>query len=181
FAPSSPNQSRRRAVYAGIAGLGIVALVAVAVLVAIGGAPAPGIEVISSPTGATVSIDGHPVPGVTPLTAHEGIESGRTYRVEVAMPGYQPWAAQLSPTQGTLRQFVVLAPMPATLRVETDPPGTQVMVNGVLRGEAPLDVTGLVVGQEIEVRALTAGRPPVIRRVRLLEGTTTERILVASP
>ncbi len=140
--------------------------------------PPPGIEIISAPTGAQIRIDGREIPGVTPITVFDGIESGHTYRVEVEFPGYHPWAARLSPTSGTLRQFVVLAPMPAMLRVETEPGTAEVMVNGVLRGEAPLEITGLVAGQEVEIRAFVPGRSPVIRRVQLREGTTIERISV---
>ncbi|UJR79870.1 serine/threonine-protein kinase [Sandaracinus amylolyticus] len=172
-----PDGARRSAMLA-IAAIAVVVLGVLAVIAVLGTPPPPAIEVISSPTGASVSIDGRPVDGVTPIVIADGIESGRSYRVEVAMAGYQPWAAQLAPTEGPLRQFVVLAPLPATLRVETDPPGAEVMVNGVMRGAAPIEVTGLQVGQEVEVRASIAGRAPVIRRVRLAEGTTSERILV---
>lgn len=173
-----PADSRRRSAMLAIAAVAVVVLGVLAIAAVLGAAPPPAIEVISSPTGASVAIDGRPVDGVTPIVITDGIESGRSYRVDVVMAGYQPWTAQLSPTEGALRQFVVLAPLPATLRVETEPPGAEVMVNGVVRGAAPIEVTGLQVGQEVEVRAAIAGRAPVIRRVRLAEGTTSERILV---
>lgn len=176
--PSGSGARIAMIVIAGVLLAGLVGLGAVAVL---GTGPPPAIEVISSPTGASVSVDGRPMPGVTPLLVEEGIESGRTYRVDVTMAGYQPWSAQLSPTEGPLRQFVVLAPLPATLRVETEPVGATVMVNGVERGPSPVELTGLQVGQEVEVRVLVSGRAPVIRRVRLGEGTTSERVLVAGP
>jgi hypothetical protein len=180
-APESPG--RQRALVIGIVAITLMLMAGFALVIGLGSAPPPALEIISSPTGAQVSIDGRTVPGVTPLTITEGIESGTAYRVQVTMPGYQPWAAQLTPAGGTLRQFVVLAPMPATLRVETDPPGAQaeIHVNGTPRGPAPIEVSGFLVGQEVEIRANVPGRPQVIRRVRLGQGTTTERISIASP
>jgi serine/threonine-protein kinase len=174
---SASGTARRIALWAAAA-LGMVAIAVVLFRVFDQGPP-PGLEIISAPTGARLRIDGREIPGVTPITVSDGIESGRTYRVEVEVPGYHPWAARLSPTSGTLRQFVVLAPMPATLRVETEPNVAEVMVNGVLRGAAPLEITGLVAGQEVEIRAFVHGRPPVIRRVQLREGMTVERISVS--
>jgi hypothetical protein len=140
--------------------------------------PSSALEIISSPTGARVTIDGRAIDGVTPVLVRDGITEGTVYAVGVQMDGYRPWASRIQATRDTLRQFVVLAPLPATLRIETEPEGAMVSVNGVERGAAPLEVTDLLVGQDAEVRVTVPGRPMVLRHVRLGEGTTTERILI---
>lgn len=177
---SSPATKTSRRIFFAGAVAALILIASVLLFRALNQEAPPGIEIISAPTGAQIRIDGREIPGVTPIVVSEGIESGRTYRVEVEVPGYHPWAARLSPTSGTLRQFVVLAPMPAMLRVETEPRSAEVMVNGVLRGQAPVEIGGLVAGQEVEIRAFVLGQPPVIRRVQLRAGTTVERVPVAA-
>jgi serine/threonine protein kinase len=156
--------------------LGIAIAVGLAIAVTFGRGPPPAFEIISSPTGAQVTIDGQRIPGVTPILYRQGLEEGRSYVIEVSLPGYQPSTRTLTASSGTQRQFFVLIAIPAQLRVETDPPGVDVVVNGASRGSSPVEVTGLAAGQEVEVRAQFPGRGVVIRRVQLGSGTTVERI-----
>lgn len=157
--------------------IGIPLLIGLAIAFAFGRHSAPpAFEIISSPSGAQVSIDGRRLGGLTPLTITEGLEPGRTYLIEVSVPGYQPASQSLTAQAGLQRHLFVLTPLPATLRVETDPPGLEVLVNGAPRGASPIEVTGLSAGQEVEVRTQLPGRGVVVRRIRLGGGTTVERI-----
>lgn len=176
-----PQASGRRSLGIAISMLAAIGLVVAVLAVALGGSVPPAIEIISAPTGAQVSIDGRVLPGTTPITCTEALEPGRAVRVEVTMPGFRPWVAELTPNEGTLRQFVVLVPQEATLRVETEPPGAEIMVQGHPRGISPVEVGGFLAGHDIEVRAALPGRSPAIRQVHLGEGTTTERIVLVSP
>ncbi|MCS6797166.1 MAG: protein kinase [Myxococcota bacterium] len=149
--------------------LAAVAIVAVAwaAFRFLGADAGPVLEVLSVPPGATVRLDGVEVAGRTPLVIRHGLEEGRRHRVEVRLEGFEPWTATIRPGHGTYRQIAVLAPMRATMRVETDPPGAHVWVDGVLYGVSPLDVPGLPLGREVEVRAVRAGSGEARARIRI--------------
>ncbi len=180
---ASSMQGPRRPITAWVVGMAVALLGCAGAFAAWqwASAPPPSLEIISSPPGAEVSVDGRVLPGTTPLPITEGLQEGRPCHVEVRLAGHQLWAADLTPRGGRLRQLVVLAPLPATLQVETVPPGVPVMINGVARGPSPVSLGGLVVGQQVTVHALAPGQAPMVRQVRLAEGTTVERIVLRGP
>src|SRR5690606_15618565 len=51
-------------------------------------------EIISVPAGASVQIDDRAIAGVTPVTIPDN-EPGRTYRIHLSHPGYEPRRADL--------------------------------------------------------------------------------------
>ena len=172
-----PSLARLALPIAGLVVLAVFAALVVALLSP--GPPPPEIELITSPPGAQVALDGARISGVTPLTVRDGLVPGQTHRLEVSLPGYGGWAASIQATSGTLRQFIVLSPLPAALRVESEPPGAAITVNGVPRGNAPVQVdTGLFVGQEAEIRASLPGHLPFVQRVSLGEGVTSARAVL---
>jgi serine/threonine-protein kinase len=67
-----------------------------------------------------------------------------------------------------------------TVRVETEPPGAQVSIDGVMRGAAPIDVGGLKTGEH-EVTVELAGRQSVTRRVALQRGGDRVQLMLALP
>lgn len=136
---------------------------------------------ISVPEGASVTLDGRPVPGTTPLTVTDGLIAGRSHVVQVTKSGYEPYSATVTIQEGMRRQIFVLNQIRATLRVETDPPGAEIWVDGVLRGPAPLDVVGLVAGQTVEVRAAAPGRRTVAQQVTIGADDRTARVQLVLP
>jgi hypothetical protein len=127
--------------------------------------PPPVLEVITVPSGATVTLDSVLVPGVTPVRITENLRLGTTQRVEVTLSGYEPWSTSFQAASGNVQQVVVLTPLRAVLRIETDPPGGMITVDGVPRGAAPIDIPGLPIGRHVEVRASSPGRRDVNQRI----------------
>ncbi len=162
---------------------------ALVALVALGGGaailfapepPPPVLEVISVPPGASVTLDGEAVPGAAPVRITEGLSLERTHHVAVSMPGYETWTTTFQPTRGLVKQIAVLAPERATLRIESEPPGAHVWVDGVLYGSTPLEVPGLPIGREVQIRASRVGHREARETVRIsadqLSPTVTLRL-----
>ena len=91
------------------------------------------LDIASTPDGATVLLDGREI-GHTDLTRVRIPGGGATVRVELA--GFAPQELRVRRGDGPLR--VVLAPAPYPVRVVTDPPGAEVLLNGVSQGRTPL-------------------------------------------
>ncbi|MFN9808798.1 MAG: serine/threonine-protein kinase [Deltaproteobacteria bacterium] len=158
-------------------GLLLLAVMAGAVVYALVPSPSPAFEISSLPSGATVAVDGA-VAGVTPLVLRDRLVVGQRYTFQVSLDGHQASAFELRAVPGTDRREVVLSPLPAVLHIDTQPPGAQVAVGGAARGRAPLDIGGLFVGAEVEVRADAPDHHPRTARVRVLSPTHTETILL---
>ncbi len=82
---------------------------------------------------------------------------------------------------------VVELPAPAaaveqvgTVRVETEPPGAQLMVDGVMRGQTPMEVKGISVGEH-QVAVELAGRQPMTRRVAVQTAGDRLQLMLALP
>ncbi|MGE5185519.1 MAG: PEGA domain-containing protein [Acidobacteriota bacterium] len=112
---------------------------------------APTVDLDSLPTGATVTIDGKPV-GTTPLTltnlpAHKSVE------LVLEKPGYHAATAKLDvPGPGKELRFVqplAVSDDLARVRLESEPPGAQVVQNGQV-------LAGVVTPAEVLVEA---GKP----------------------
>jgi len=106
----------------------------------------------SQPEGANVSLDGAHR-GMTPLLL-PAVDLGR-HRVTVSRPGYQERIVELDVAGQTPQKIEVqLLTDSATLRVETEPAGATIMLNGVPRGAAPVVIERIPDGDsEIEIRA----------------------------
>ncbi|MBN8613056.1 MAG: protein kinase [Deltaproteobacteria bacterium] len=158
-----------------IAGLLVLAVLAGVGVYAFVPSPTPAFEISSLPPGATVTIDGA-VAGTTPLAIRDRLVVGQTYTFQVALEGHGTSAFELRAVPGTDRREIVLSPLQAVLHVETLPTGAQVTVGGASRGAAPVDVGGLFVGAEVDVRVDAPGHHPRTVHVRIPAAAHTETI-----
>jgi PEGA domain len=88
----------------------------------------------STPSGATAQIAGRDV-GVTPVTLTD-LVPGATVDLTLSRPGYQPLTRPITvPAGGTRGQMsfaLALAPGRAALRIDSTPPGAEIVQNGEL-------------------------------------------------
>jgi hypothetical protein len=102
------------------------------------------VEVTSQPPGATIYVDRRDLSprGVTPATI--ATQPG-SHRVILVLDGHEPGEAPVEAALGQTRQVsVALAPRPATVHVETDPPGAEVRFDAedaTVAGVTPLTTT----------------------------------------
>jgi len=111
--------------------------------------PTGGISVTSNPPGGVATVDGGN-PQVTPTT-FDGLLAGY-HIVTVTYPGYPVFSANVLVSGGTTTPVQAnLGPQVAPGFVSTDsvPPGADVYIDGLYRGQTPMVVGGIVPGQHI--------------------------------
>jgi hypothetical protein len=91
------------------------------------------LDVTSSPDGARVLLAGREI-GRTDLLRARIPGNGGTLRVE--LEGYQPEELEVRKGAGPIH--LVLIRPPFTVRVDTDPPGAEALLNGVSQGTTPI-------------------------------------------
>lgn len=118
------------------------------------------LEIISVPEGAAVEMDGERLSGGTPISV-EDLEAEATVELRLSHPGYEERTDSFLLGEGDNRRVYLLNPIRVTLRIRSEPTDAQIYLDGVLRGNAPLEISGLSVGQELSLRATNTGTPPV--------------------
>lgn len=120
------------------------------------------LRVRSDPPGARVMMGGEEK-GKTPLFLPE-VPIG-TYRLLVALPGYKPYVADvvIKADEETVVD-AILERERGSLRVETEPPGALIVVDGKARGKSPLSLKDVGAGEHVVVAQLE-GYERVERRV----------------
>jgi hypothetical protein len=100
--------------------------------------PMGGLDLTSTPEGATVTIDGESV-GTTPWLGE--LTEGE-HRLRLSRPGYSPVEQRVSVSAGkTLKQSLKLTPRQTNVEVEISAnPGTEIYVDGELAGKIPPNV-----------------------------------------
>lgn len=151
-------KGRRKLLLGGLAVLLAVALFLIIRATRSEPVAAPRLEVRSVPPGARVFFDGAALPGETPLVIHQGLEIGQLYPVQVQLDGYEAWSSTYDAQPGSISQIAVLVPIRVDVTIQTDPPGGHVWVDGVDHGQAPVELPGRPVGQELRLRARVDGR-----------------------
>jgi len=108
------------------------------------------LTVQSQPPRAAIFLDGSPTGKFTPERLAD-VPPG-THRVELLLDGFRPWRGSAIIREGHIENLLVsLRHLPAQevggARIETDPPGASVKLNGVLqRQRTPLDLAPLAPG-----------------------------------
>lgn len=130
------------------------------------------VTIASRPSGARVLLDGEDM-GRTPLDAE--IMEG-DHDLLLALEGYASHARRLAVTAGETRSLddIVLQPAAGVVAVESVPSGVTVSVDGVYRGETPLEIA-LSPGEKHELRLSNAGYQ-ALRRTLSVEPASTARL-----
>lgn len=125
------------------------------------------IKVVSTPPNAKVYLDGSYV-GDTPQSI-QNILAGK-HLVRVLLDGYEPFE-QVAEVLGTI-EFNVNAPLKekaARMKIDTDPSGGEVFVNGESRGKTPVDLNPYPAG-DYTIKVTKHGFEAVERKVSLKKG-----------
>ena len=131
----------------------------------------------SEPAGAAVRVDGERV-GQTPVTA-ELREGAHGY--ELQLPGYKTYRSELAVVAGEPQSAAVrLALADGTLLLRSVPSGARVSVDGVYRGETPLDMP-LEPGDSHDIQVSRAGYEPQSHRARFESGREQQLIVELVP
>lgn len=130
--------------------------------------PSAHLTVDTRPTGASVSIDGVPK-GVAPLTI---VLAAGPHRIEVRHAAERREIPVTVAGGEHFSQYFEFQATPATgrLQIDSDPPGARVLVDGELRGAAPILVDHLIPGSHAVV--LQSDMGSVDRQVTVDAGAT---------
>ena len=122
------------------------------------------VTVRSHTAGATLEVDGKPI-GTLPLTAE--LAAG-TRAIGIHAPGHKPWKQSLAVVAGEAQSIgpITLAPADGELRVESDPSGASVALDGRYAGTTPATLP-LPPGQDHRVTVSKRGYGAASRSVRL--------------
>ncbi len=176
--PEEAPKGKPKAVWAGLALL--VAALAVTGWLLVGQGTSEGtLRVESTPSGAEVLVDGVNQ-GVAPLHV-DGLDAG-LHQVVVRLAGYEEGRESIRVEGGEVRTLrLALEPLPfGTLRVESEPDGAQVLVDGMRRGATPLLLEKVAEGSRL-VRVEQEGYEPVERRAEVKRLEETRLKVVLSP
>ena len=122
------------------------------------------VSVQSSTAGATLWVDGNRI-GALPVIAE--FPAG-TRAIEIRAPGHKPWKQSIAVTAGQPQAIgpVALAPADAQLRVESEPTGASVALDGRYAGTTPTTLA-LSPGREHRITFSKQGFGTASRSVRL--------------
>lgn len=108
------------------------------------------VELASTPSEASVSVDGE-YRGRTPLTL--SLRPGRTHRITLTKPGYEPATRELTVEADSGRRIAVeLAAQYGEVEVASEPPQAEIWVDGSRAGTTPATLRLTALPHEIEVR-----------------------------
>jgi serine/threonine protein kinase len=162
-----------RGLWIAVAGVG-VALAAIAIVATVlggdGTRAAAGtharLDIVSTPPGATVYIDGERLEGTTPAVFRDAVR-GQAYLVALELDGHQRWESTERVPEEDERLVVTatLIPRTVSLKVESEPPDAEVIVNGKPMGRTPLSLPTLDPGAATELVIQKRGFLPIKRRL----------------
>ena len=142
------------------------------------GAKQSGIVVESDPAGAQLFLNGNPH-GQTPSTV-SGLAPGE-YLVELRKEGFERAYKGIALLEGQqLELELQLQKTLGLLLVNSNPRGSEVLIEGVYKGITPALVTDLPLGSyQVEIRAATL--PPRLVNVELVDRTPVEASIRHAP
>jgi hypothetical protein len=120
----------------------------------------PEMAIVTRPDGATVTVDGEAQQGKTPLTLT--LPAG-THEVSIV---HERYATVTQSVEVPGKLDITLKRPTATLHVDSEPAGGEVIVGGKPRGKTPVDVT-LDAFQHYDVQVMLLGTKPWHKRVSL--------------
>jgi len=127
------------------------------------------VEIITTPPGASGTIDGTPFANPTPVRM-SNVPSGK-HTIRLELPGYQPLDYEIEVRAGqTIVDRQPLARAPAALEVTTDPPGAQVTLGGRVIGTSPIERRDLPSEKGVRLELKRAGYEPLALDVDLPPG-----------
>jgi len=143
-------------------------------------AVAQGTAVFNSvPEGASIAIDGKPR-GVTPLRVSLPVGA---HTVEITSGAVSRQLPITIEAGSVVSQYVELATAPVTvggrLEIGSDPPGAQVMLDGIPKGTTPVVVADVPPGQHRVT--VSAGDNTINRTVNVTRGTTATLVVSTAP
>ena len=136
------------------------------------------IQIISIPPAADVHIDGK-LSGRTPLTLQL---SAGTYQIKVSANRYKTWTSELAvqPDQPQLLDNIRLQPADATLTVQTDPAGANVMIDNRYIGQSPVK-TQVSPDTRHEIQITKAGYEKASRKIKLASASSKKIKVALTP
>lgn len=123
-------------------------------------------EVVSSPSGASVRLDGNAVSHVTPLEIPD-VDSRQAHHVAVSLRGYDVWESDVrfEPGARQVRVQAVLVPIVGTLEIDSTPSGAEAIVNGRISGTTPTTVGDLPPNEDVTVELRLRGYKVAVKTV----------------
>ncbi|MDP6924569.1 MAG: PEGA domain-containing protein [Candidatus Scalindua sp.] len=109
------------------------------------------INIESNPSEATIFLDGKEVSTTPDTITHATIG---IHEIEVKMEGHAEWKKKINVKQGKeIALNAVLHPVTGSVRLESEPTGAVIIIDGEDVGKTPEDITGLSPGKhEVEMR-----------------------------
>lgn len=122
------------------------------------------VTVRSDTAGAMLEVDGKPI-GQLPMTAE--LAAG-THAIEIRAPGHKPWKQSVTVVAGEAQTIgpITLAPADGELRVESEPSGASIALDGRYAGTTPATLS-LAPGQDHRVTVSKRGYGTASRTMRL--------------
>jgi formylglycine-generating enzyme required for sulfatase activity len=131
----------------------------------------------SEPAGAAVRVEGKTL-GETPVTV-DLLEGAHGYELE--LPGYKTYRSELAVVAGEPQSAAArLVLADGTLLLRSVPPGARVTVDGVYRGETPLDIP-LAPGDPHDIEVSRAGYESQSHQARFQSGNEQQLIVELVP
>jgi hypothetical protein len=169
------NRARRILLIAAIAAI-FVGGIGLAVMLTRSSEPTPTATLVieSMPPGAQVTVDGVTLPEVTP--ARFVSRPGARHEIVVSATRYKPWTQTvIVPSQGgDMRVVAVLTATTGKLRINSQPGGAEIWINGELRGVTPRTIEGLDPENTRTVEVRLKDYAPEVRELDWSKGGTID-------
>ncbi len=139
------------------------------------------IEVITSPPGATVFIDDRETKYRTPATIAD-FDAKQAHTIGLYLQGYKYWSKPVELKGGESKSFdVSLARDLGAVFIDSDPPQSLVMIDGVPVGQTPIERSDLEPNRVYKIEVWREGYEPMSREVKGEAGRRLELRLTLKP
>ncbi|MFH1829292.1 MAG: serine/threonine-protein kinase [Pseudomonadota bacterium] len=145
-------------------------------------APEAHLELITTPSGATVFIDDKETNLRTPVTL-EDLDIKKEHTIGLYLAGYKFWSKKLNLEAGQVKSFdITLAKNFGSVLIDSDPQGSLVMIDGTPVGQTPLTKEDLDPEKVYNIEIWHEGYDSVTKEIKPLAGKLTEiRVTLEKP